>query len=68
MGRTQNKVEGVIYKCDVDTDKTTRIKDVPDKLIVGRIEGAWTDKVYFSKGSAAVSKSNVSLTLHLFVR
>lgn len=60
MGRTQNKVEGVIYKCDVDTDKSTRIKDVPDKLVVGRIEGAWTDKVYFSKGSTAFSKSNVS--------
>ncbi|GAB7351350.1 hypothetical protein MBLNU459_g2034t1 [Dothideomycetes sp. NU459] len=63
LGRTQNKVEGVIYKCDVDTDKTTRIKDVPDKDVIGRIDGAWTDKVYFSRGSGPVSKSNDKILL-----
>ncbi|KAL1301661.1 hypothetical protein AAFC00_005881 [Neodothiora populina] len=57
LGKTQNKVEGVIYRCDVEKDKTARIKDVSDKDVVGRIEGAWTDKIYFSKGSAAFSKS-----------
>lgn len=64
LGRTQNKVEGVIYKCDVETDKTTRIKDVPDKDVIGRIEGCWTDKVYFSRGSTSFSKSNVSYGSH----
>ena len=58
FGKTQNKVEGVIYKCDVDSDKTTRIKDVPDKQVVGRIEGVWTEKVYFSKGSADFKKTS----------
>ncbi|KAK6386645.1 hypothetical protein LTR65_008844 [Meristemomyces frigidus] len=57
FGRTQNKVEGVIYKCaDVEKDNTTRIKDVPDKDILGRIEGVWTDKVWFSYGSADFKK------------
>lgn len=60
LGRTQNKVEGVIYRCDTEKDKTTRIKDVSDKDVVGRVEGCWTDKIYFSKGSASFSKSNVS--------
>lgn len=57
LGKTQNKVEGVVYKCDVDTDKYTRIKDVPDKDVVGRIEGAWHDKVYFTKGSGPAAKN-----------
>ncbi|KAJ9620864.1 hypothetical protein H2203_007450 [Taxawa tesnikishii (nom. ined.)] len=56
LGKTQNRVEGVIYKCDVEKDKTTRIQDVPEKDVVGRIEGAWTDKIYFSKGSTPMKK------------
>lgn len=59
LGRTQNKLEGVIYRCDVEKDRYTRIKDVPDKDVVGRLEGAWTDKIYFTKGSTASSKNNV---------
>lgn len=59
LGKTQNKVEGVIYRCDVEKDKTIKIKDVPEKDIIGRIEGSWTDKVYFSKGPAPFSKSSV---------
>lgn len=58
FGKTQNKVEGVVYKpSDLSKDKTTRIKDVPDKDILGRIEGVWTDKVYFSPGSSDFKKS-----------
>ena len=56
FGKTQNKVEGVIYKCDVEKDKTERIKDVPDKDILGRIDGCWRDKVYFSRGSTPWKK------------
>lgn len=56
LGKTQNKVQGVVYKCDVEKDKTTRIKDVSDKDIVGRIEGAWHDRVFFTLGSAHFDK------------
>ncbi|KAK3703522.1 hypothetical protein LTR37_014369 [Vermiconidia calcicola] len=56
FGRTQNKVEGVIYKCDVEKDNITNIKDVPDKSILGRVEGNWRDKVFFSPGSTALKK------------
>jgi hypothetical protein len=56
FGKTQNKVEGVIYKCDVESDKTTKIGDVPDKDILGRLEGCWRDKVYFAYGSTAWKK------------
>ena len=63
LGRTQNRVQGVVYKCDVEKDRAARIKDVSDKDIIGRIDGAWTDKMWFSKGSAAVDKTPVSLGL-----
>lgn len=57
FGKTQNKVEGVVYKCaDPSSDKTSRIKDVHDKDILGRIDGCWTDKVYFSHGSTDFKK------------
>ncbi|KAF2768521.1 hypothetical protein EJ03DRAFT_328182 [Teratosphaeria nubilosa] len=50
FGKTQNKVEGIVYKTDVEKDETTRLKDVPEKDILGRIDGCWVDKVYFSYG------------------
>ena len=56
FGKTMNKVEGVVYKCDVEKDNTTRIKDVPDDKILGRIDGNWREKVYFSPGSTAWKK------------
>ncbi|TKA74941.1 hypothetical protein B0A55_04948 [Friedmanniomyces simplex] len=55
FGKTQNKVQGVVYKCDVAKDKATRIKDVKDDILA-RIEGTWTDKVYCSLGSAEFKK------------
>ena len=66
LGKTQNKVEGIIYKCDVLKDKTTRLKDVPDKDVIGRVDGAWTDKVYFSMGSAPFNKVAVG-HIHPFI-
>jgi len=56
FGKTQNKVEGVVYQCDVDADRTTRIKDVPDKDTLGRIDGSWVDKVWFSPGPTDFKK------------
>ncbi|GAM83168.1 hypothetical protein ANO11243_011540 [Dothideomycetidae sp. 11243] len=58
LGKSQNKVLGVIYKCDVENDTITKIRDVPDKDIIGRIDGAWHDKVYFSKGSGPFDKAS----------
>ncbi|KAL3426238.1 Oxysterol-binding protein-like protein 1 [Phlyctema vagabunda] len=51
LGKTQNKVEGVVFRYDPANDNITRIKDVSEKDILGRISGTWKDKVYFSLGS-----------------
>ncbi|KAF2869040.1 oxysterol-binding protein-like protein [Massariosphaeria phaeospora] len=63
LGRTQNKVEGVIFTYDPNNDTKTRIKDVSEKDVLGRIEGNWQDKVYYSLGSQAFSKSSEKILL-----
>jgi oxysterol-binding protein-related protein 9/10/11 len=51
FGKAQNKVEGVIYRPEnFEKDNITRIKDVPERSILGRVEGCWTDKIYYSPG------------------
>ncbi|KAH7378838.1 oxysterol-binding protein-like protein [Pyrenochaeta sp. MPI-SDFR-AT-0127] len=67
LGRSQNKVMGVIFKYDSKNDNTTKIKDVPDKDILARIEGSWQDKVYYTLGNkpfAKVSEKNVIIDLN----
>ncbi|KAF2175920.1 oxysterol-binding protein-like protein [Zopfia rhizophila CBS 207.26] len=58
LGRTQNKVEGVIFTYDPENDTKTKIKDVPEKDILGRVEGCWQDKVYYTLGSQPFTKSS----------
>jgi len=63
LGKTQNKVEGVIFMYDPEHDTKTRIKDVPEKDVLGRIEGCWTDKVYYTLGSQSFAKSPEKIIL-----
>jgi hypothetical protein len=60
LGRTQNKVLGVIFKYDPNNDTIMKIKDVSDKDVLGRIEGNWQDKVYYTFGSKPFAKVAVS--------
>lgn len=55
LGKTQNKVEGVIFRYDPDNDTKTRVKDVSDKDVLARVSGNWKDKLYFSLGPKSVS-------------
>lgn len=63
LGRSQNKVLGVIFTYDPDNDTMTKIKDVPEKAVLGRIEGNWQDKIYYTLGSQPFNKSSVSVFL-----
>ncbi|KAK7521620.1 oxysterol-binding protein-like protein [Phyllosticta citriasiana] len=58
LGKTQNRVEGVIFTYDPQNDTKTKIKDVSDKDVLARIEGSWHDKVYYTLGSQAFSKNS----------
>ncbi|EME77782.1 uncharacterized protein MYCFIDRAFT_168398 [Pseudocercospora fijiensis CIRAD86] len=58
FGKTQNKVEGVIYKpADIKNDTINKLKDVPKDQILGRLEGVWTEKIYFSPGATEFKKT-----------
>lgn len=63
LGKTQNKVEGVIFTYDPENDNKTKIRDVPDKDVLARIEGCWHDKIYYSLGSGPVSKAAEKILL-----
>lgn len=57
VGKSQNRVQGVIFRYDPDKDTKTRIKDVSDSDIIGRVEGCWQEQMYFTKGSKSFDKS-----------
>lgn len=63
LGKQQNRAEGVIFSYDPNNDATSHIKDVSEKDILARIEGCWTDKVYFTLGSEPFAKSKDKIVL-----
>ncbi|KAL2059387.1 hypothetical protein ABVK25_000680 [Lepraria finkii] len=52
LGKTQNKVNGVVYTYDPENDNKSRIKDIPEKDVRARIEGCWHDQVYYTLAGA----------------
>ena len=45
--RSQNKVTGVIYNYDPENDKYARVKEVPEKEVLVRMEGVWQEQIYY---------------------
>ena len=58
LGRSTNRVEGIIFRYDPENDDKMAIKDVPESDIVARLSGPWREKIEFTLGS----KPLVSLT------
>jgi hypothetical protein len=54
LGKTQNKVEGVVFRYDPEKDDKVRIRDVPEKDVLARISGNWREKMFFSLGPKSV--------------
>ncbi|KAL8658953.1 MAG: hypothetical protein Q9226_000691 [Calogaya cf. arnoldii] len=48
LGKAQNRVLGVIFHYDPDSDTMARIKDVPEKAVLARIDGCWQDQVRYT--------------------
>jgi hypothetical protein len=63
LGRAQNKVIGVIFTYDPASDTKTKIKEVPEADVLGRIEGSWMDKLYYTLGSAPFNKATEKILL-----
>ena len=55
LGKTQNKVNGVIFNYDPENDNKNRIKDVPEKDVLAKLEGCWHDEVYYTLPGSNVS-------------
>src|ERR1700761_9434445 len=63
LGRAQNKVQGVIFNYDPDNDIKTKIKEVSESEIIGRVEGCWMDKVHYTLGSQPFAKNPEKILL-----
>lgn len=57
IGKSQNKMQGIIFKYDPDNDVKTKIKEVSDSDVVARVEGCWQEQIYFTLGNKAFDKS-----------
>lgn len=62
LGRAQHRVNGVIFRYDPDHDTHVKIKEVPEKDILARVEGCWKEKVYYSLAGSSVRISLYSLS------
>lgn len=60
LGRSMNKIDGIIFRYDPENDNKTRVQDVPEEDILARLSGPWKEKVMFSLGSRPI----VRLHLH----
>lgn len=58
LGKTQNKMLGAVYRYDPENDNITEIKKVPEKDILVRLEGNWTDKIYYTMAGEKVSATS----------
>jgi hypothetical protein len=55
LGRTTNKIDGVIFRYDPDNDDKMAVKDVPEADILCRLNGPWRERIVFTLGSKPVS-------------
>ncbi|KAK0625344.1 hypothetical protein B0T17DRAFT_493307 [Bombardia bombarda] len=55
LGRSTNKVEGIIFRYDPDDDDKQRIVDVPEEDILVQLNGPWKEKVVFTLGPKPVN-------------
>ncbi|KAK4131472.1 hypothetical protein BT67DRAFT_388096 [Trichocladium antarcticum] len=51
LGRSTNKMEGIIFRYDPEKDDKTLISQVPEADILVRLGGAWKEKIVFTIGS-----------------
>ncbi|KAJ5967310.1 hypothetical protein N7501_003558 [Penicillium viridicatum] len=62
IGRSQNKLEGVIFRYNPDKDTIVRLKDVPESDIVTRITGSWHGKIYFTPAGTKEPRLLIDIT------
>lgn len=63
LGRTTNKIDGVIFRYDPENDNKSRVQDVPDEDVLIRLSGPWREKIVFTIGPRPVVRSLPSTCL-----
>jgi len=48
VGRSQNRLEGVVFRYDPEDDNTTKMKSVPRGDILAKIHGSWHEQIYYT--------------------
>ncbi|CCX09779.1 hypothetical protein FPQ18DRAFT_37234 [Pyronema domesticum] len=48
LGKPKHRVEGVIYRYDDATENLDKIRDVPAKAVLARIEGSWMSQLFYT--------------------
>ena len=64
LGKTQNKVDGVIFTYDPANDDKTRIKDISKDDILATVEGCWHDQIYYKLAGSKVGSLGRSFYLY----
>ncbi|KAL3951896.1 hypothetical protein ACCO45_013613 [Purpureocillium lilacinum] len=54
LGRTTNKIDGVIFRYDPENDNKSRVQDVPEEDVLARLSGPWRERVVFTLGPRPV--------------
>ena len=62
IGSSKNIVQGVIYRYEPNEDNITRLKDIPEKDILARVEGCWKEQVYYTIPSTPAVKKEPNAT------
>ncbi|KAG5936056.1 hypothetical protein E4U59_005201 [Claviceps monticola] len=57
LGRTTNKIDGVIFRYDPENDTRSRVQDVPDEDVLIRLSGPWREKIVFTIGPRPVKST-----------
>ena len=60
LGSSKNIVHGVVYRYDPDDDKYTKLKDVPEKEILAKVEGCWREQIYYTIPATAAAKEEAN--------
>ncbi|KAL2816846.1 hypothetical protein BDW59DRAFT_152994 [Aspergillus cavernicola] len=62
ISRAQNKVEGVIFRYDPDSDTINRVKDVPEGNVLARISGSWHGQLYYTLAGTTEPQLLIDIT------
>jgi oxysterol-binding protein-related protein 9/10/11 len=62
VGRSQHRIDGVVFRYDGADDHTTAIGDVPPQGILARIHGSWHDRIYYTLSTDPVPQLLIDIS------